>query len=114
MEIVEDDDERPCLGERFEQAPDAPERLLDRPTAVVVAERRRDPFSHARGVLAERHEPGDLGDGVLGCLTFAEACSGLNDLGDRPERDPLAVGETPALENRRLVRDRPGELERET
>ena len=100
-----DEDERALLGEAFEEAPPGGERLVapvaaELRLAAEAEEReqvRLDPRLVARA--GERVLDGlvDLGRDVVERVLLEDARLRLDDLAERPERDPVAVGEAAAL-----------------
>src|SRR5206468_1679970 len=92
VDVVEDTDERLLRRRSFEQLPERPGDLLARADDVVT-EQRADPLRRRTLELDVRQL--------------------LDDLDDRPVGDALAVGQTPAPNDSRLVQ-RGQELGRES
>ena len=103
VHVLDAHDERRAGGERLEQPPHRPERLLAAERAVVAADRRS-------------HAPGDplrvrlVGEQAVERLVAAEL---LHELAERPVRDPLAVGEAAAAQHGRRPADLAEQLGRE-
>ena len=101
VDVLDEDDERPAATELLEEAAHGPERLPAR--GGVCA----DCSEHAR-----RHELAVLG--VAHQLAHAVVATKRADhLDERPERDPVAVGEAAAGQNRRVVAQGCAELRRQ-
>ena len=105
MDVLHDDDERSLLGETLEEAAPGGERLVPAIAAELrfagEAEEREevrlDPRLVARA--GERVLDGlvDLGRDLVRRVLLEDAGLRLDDLAERPERDPVAVGEAAAL-----------------
>jgi hypothetical protein len=105
VKILEDEDERPLLGERFEEPAPRGEGLATAvaPEAGVCLEAdqgskmRLDPA----GIALLRECVFDSRVELLGCLRLVvplrDSCLRLDDLRKCPEGHPVAVGETAAL-----------------
>ena len=89
VQVVEDEHERALAGERLEQAAERPGDLARRGTSLARPE-RGDARSATRSAssLAGDERPDRLA--ALAPIALAD------DLGERPVRDPLAVGEAAA------------------
>jgi hypothetical protein len=90
VDVLEDDEDRPRACERLEQSPHRPEELLRRRAAA--------PLEHAEA-LDDKGSVGLVLHRVRNSLLAAET---LDELGQRPERDPVAVGEAAARGHRRV------------
>ena len=82
VHVLEHDEQRPLARQSLEEAPHRPEELLRR--AGVVAPECAEPLNDQIRVSLVAHR---VGHGVL-------AAEGADELRERPERDPVAVGET--------------------
>src|SRR4029079_5209803 len=60
-----------------------------------------------RGIV---DQAADLRPGDLGRVVLRDLCGLAHDLGQRPERDAVAVGKAPTAEDQRLARLAPGEV----
>ena len=96
VDVIDHDDERSLGGQRLEHARDRPERLLDREHGVDQTDRRADPLRHVRALRPE--ERLELGARVLQRVAVADPGDLPHDLGERPEGDAVAVGETAPTE----------------
>ena len=96
--------------ERLEEPPHRPERLLDARPRRRQADERRQPLGDELGRLGSRRQSaGDLRRAASAGGRLVDPGRVLDDLGDRPERDALAVGQAAAAERRsrrRPVADR--------
>ena len=99
VEILEDEDERPLLGKRLEEAPPGCERL-----SRVVAARIGAGSEAGEGAEVALHPPGflglvqdvldgcaKLGFGRLGVVALQDPGLRLGHLAQRPERDAVSV-----------------------
>ena len=96
LQIVEDHDERPFASLRLEQLADGPESLVGRADALDMAERRAEPLCDQLCVLVSGEARPDRRGEIV-------AVERPNDLAQRPEGDPLAVGETAAVDDGRAL-----------
>ena len=112
VEVLEDDDERPLLGHRFEKAAPGGEGRLPAVVAELGLGREADEGAQLRldpvRVAGVREDVGDsasqlLLDAVRGVL-LDDAGLGLDDLRERPERYAVAIGEAAALAPRDELR----------
>ena len=106
VHVLEHQDERPVRGERLEHAPGRTEGLLARRCTLARADGAGDARSDGRAFGIAREELRDPGLDV-----GAERLE--QDLAQRPERDPLAVREAPAGDDRGGVAEGGRELEGE-
>ena len=105
MDVLHDDDERALLRETLEEAPPGRERLVPAVAAelrlAAEAEQREEVLLDPRLVAGacERvlDRLVDLRRDLLRRVLLEHACLRLDDLAERPQRDPVAVGETAAL-----------------
>src|SRR5438552_362333 len=114
MDIVEHEHERSAGRLRLEEQTDGPERLL----RIGASGRQTDGLNHAVGdelslVDALDHR-GDPAAGDLLRIGFSEPGRLSHNLSNGPERDPLAVRETPSLEHQGALLRRATELLDET
>ena len=93
VQVLERDDERPARGDAREHAAKAPEELVDGIRGVGQADRRRSALRRGRVAVRERVE---LRAGQVERVVVVHARELAERLGDRPERDALAVGEAAA------------------
>ena len=107
VQVVDDGDERPVGGQDLEQPPHAPEHLLDGVHRPHEPDRRRDAVGHLGVAAGER---GELAARALGRVVLADVRRGAHGLGNRPERDPVAVGQAAAAHDHRRAAEAVGEL----
>ena len=93
VDVLQDDEERTRTGERLEQAPHRPEEFL-RPCGAATAE-------HAEALDDE----GGVGLGSHRVRHGRLAAEIADELRQRPERDPVSVGEAAAGHDRRVCTD---------
>ena len=105
VDVLDDDDERPLLGEPFEEAAPGGERLV----SAIAAELRfagepdeREQMRLDARLVARARERVldglvDLRRDLLGRVLLEDAGLRLDDLAERPQRDPVAVGEAAPL-----------------
>ena len=113
VDVIEQDDERRLRREDLEQAAHRPERLLDvAPARAVLAEpdRVRDAFGDLGAVLGVRDERAQLGARGVRRVRLVDRRGLLDQLGDRPERDALAVGQAPGRKHTGAIADARDEL----
>jgi hypothetical protein len=113
VQVLEDDDERAVLGELLEEAPPRCERLapLGRDVGCEAEQRTEVP---AHPVVGDGRL--ELRLDLLRRVALGDAGLGLDHLAERPERDPVAVGEAapvPPADQLRVLLDAPEELEDE-
>ena len=101
MHVVEDHDQRAHPGVPLEQLANGPERLFRAANAVRQADRARDS-------LRDQLRVGIVCDKPLDVLNESHVDQLSDNLGDRPEGDPFAVGEAAARDDRRSL----GEIRR--
>ena len=99
VDVVEHHGERCRLRDRLQERPDRPERLLDRAVAIGRGEELRE--RRARRTVRPEHRA-DLPLDLVRCVEVIQAGRLLHDLAHGEERDPLAVREAPASEDRGL------------
>ena len=99
VDVVEHDGERCRLGDRLQERPDRPERLLDRAVAFGRGEELRE--RRARRAVRPEHRA-DLPLDLVRCVEVIQAGRLLHDLAHGEERDPLAVREAAASKDRGL------------
>ncbi len=105
VDVLDDDDERTLLGETLEEAAPGGERLVAAIASELCfageAEEREEMRLDARLVAraGERvlDDLVDLRRDVLRRVLLQDARLRLDDLAERPERDPVAVGEAASL-----------------
>ena len=85
--VLDDQDVRPRLGQRLEQPAKRPHGLFSRPVLAREAERSRDRVGDDGAVALSVQEPGQS----FTCLAAGRLA---DHLAERPERDPLTIGET--------------------
>ena len=98
VDVLEDDEQRPFARERLEQAPHGPEELLRRSRSAAAE--RAEALDHERGVGLVAHR---VRHGLL-------AAEPLDELRQRPEGDPVAVGEAAPGGDGRVLADLGDEL----
>ena len=104
VQILEDEHERPAARQRLDELARCPEHLGKRVLLLREADGGSEPLEHLLVALAQ--EPRELGArgreivGVLDSRRFPER------LDERPERDPVAVGEASAADDERALRGR--------
>jgi len=96
VDVLEDDDERPLACERLEQLPRCPEGFLGGGRVAAEPDRRRDPVDDDRRILAVREQLRDPVPLLLEREAVPQLRNVADDLVERPERDPLAVGQAAA------------------
>ena len=106
VQVLEDEHERPLLGERLEEAPPGGERLAaavsaeaaSRPPGRRAGAGATRPSAASRSVIERALDGGVqlLGRFDLGVL-LEDPGLRLDDLRERPERDAVAVGEAASL-----------------
>ena len=102
MDILDHEDMRSCAGQGLEQPAERRQRLLRRPVDVDEPKRRRDAVGDERTVILTMHQRTERLTGVIpSCLT--------NHLAERPQRDPLPVGQAAADQSGCPVRHFGGE-----
>ena len=100
MEVVDDDDQRPAGRDRLDQPARRPECLFDRERARGQPDGGLEPLRHS--AVGGEHRPDPLARGLRRILVGDAGC--LPDhLGQRPERDALAVRQAPAAQDRDAV-----------
>jgi hypothetical protein len=114
MEVLEDDDERSLGGERLEQLPDRPVRLLRRGGGAGQPEELREALHDDRRVGHPPEEAADLPADLLRAVQIGDTGDRGEDLDDRPVRDAVAVGEAPAVRDDDVVGEEGDELLDET
>ena len=86
---------------------DAPEQFRDWELTTREAHRRCDPFDDGGAILLLDAEfvdqETDLGHGRLDRVVGRDLGDATHDLGDRPERDSVAVRQTPSSYDVRLA-----------
>ena len=105
VDVLDDDDERALLGETLEEAAPGGERLVPAIASQLrfagEAEEREEMCLDPRLVAGsgERvlHGLVDLRRDLLGRVLLEDASLRLDDLAERPQRDPVAVGEAATL-----------------
>ena len=93
MDVLDDDDERPLAGDLFEQPPHRPERLAPWRCRRGGPHRAEHPRCDQFAVL-------DAGERSVHACVAAER---IDDPDERPERDPVTVGETASGQDPDLV-----------
>ena len=103
MDVVDDGDKRPAAGDRLEQLADPPEQLRPRELRGGQSDRCGDPVGHGERVVRVAGDaPGDACDLVerlLEGILVVDAGGAPDDLGERPERDTVAVGQAAAAQH---------------
>ena len=105
VDVLDDQDERTLLGERLEEAPPGGERLVAAVAADLLLAAEAEERQQVRldaGLVAGPGErvldrPADLRCDVGRCVLLDDARLRLHDLAERPQRDPVSVGETATL-----------------
>jgi hypothetical protein len=103
LKVVEDEQQGEIEGERLEQLADRPERLVARGLGVGAPDSRGDPRRNDLRVRVVGKQRGDR-FGRRGPRGL------LHDLGERPERDALPVGEAATGQDRGPARNQGAEL----
>ena len=104
VDVLEHDHPRSYPRERGEQSPRTPEELLDRKRLARQAERRRH-ARDGRGPFLLGHARLEARASRGGFVVLSDARGVAHYLGERPERDALAVRQAPAAVHSRHVRD---------
>ena len=110
MNVVEQDSERPVLGEELEEAADAPEELRDLKRGIEQTDGR----GHPVGDLIIADELAEFLASRLRVVRLLDAGRIANHPDDGPERDALAVRETATADHANAVSDGIEELLGET
>ena len=100
MGVLQEDDERTSSGERLEELPCCPERLLVGGLTPGEPDRAENSVGDRVGVL-------------LAVERLRKVADLADDFAERPERDPLAIGRAVPLKHRRFFADGTYELSRE-
>src|SRR5207253_9735634 len=95
----------PLARERAHELPRAPEELLDRELRVREADRGRDAIDDGVALVV-REQPGELGARGLRRVVLADPGGVAHELDERPERDPLPVGQAAAAADPGLAVER--------
>ena len=104
LDVVEDDHERSVTGDMLEQLPHRPERLLDR-DLVTRPEQRSEALGDESAVRRRLDRTGKLGRRLGGRIALSHRGDVPERADQRPERDPLTVGEATATRDRRASCD---------
>jgi hypothetical protein len=107
MDVIDDHHQRLLAGERLEQLARSPEELRNGELPSSETHRRCDAVHHRGAVpfldTEILDQEADLRDrrfdGVVGC----DLGDASHDLGDRPERDAVAVRQTAATDDMRVA-----------
>ena len=97
VDVLEDHHERSVLGQELEEPAHGPERLPDI-SALIEPDRGGDSICDVRAILRVPDEIPHLGTRRLRRVRLRDAGRRPDHLGNRPEGDPLAVGQTPTPE----------------
>ena len=109
VDVLEQDDERARRGELLEELASPPVELLHGERLLREPDRGRDAGGHV-GVVVER---GQLRVRLLRAVALGDPGGLADGLGERPEADAVAVGETAATQNERVCVDGADELVQE-
>ena len=96
VQILERHDERTIHGQERQQLPHTPEQLLHGELRLREAHGRGNALDDVRVVRAEQRR--ELAPGGVGIVTVGDTGCLANDLDNRPESHPVAVGETASVE----------------
>ena len=103
VDVVDDDDERLSRQPSASRSrAGAPEELGDgnEPVESPTAEATRSTIASRSAVVAD--QAADLRPGGIGRVVLRDLRGLAHDLGQRPERDAVAVGQASTAEDRRL------------
>ena len=107
MDVVEQDDDRSIRGQDLEEPADAPEQLGQLEWLITPEpDRRGQPIED---LLVPDERP-DLRPGHVGRVVLVDRGRRADELDDRPERDAVAVRQTPPAGDEGLGPDGPQEL----
>ena len=110
LDVVEDHEERPSLGERLEELPNRPKRLVDARGCRGKPEEAAEPVADERRVGRTLEEKVQLSSGLARRIGIADARGTLQQLRDRPEGDPLPVRQAAPADDGRALADRRDQL----
>jgi hypothetical protein len=99
VDVVEHGHHRPFGSETLQQPAGRPVGLLDGARRIPQPDRRPHPVPDQRGVVDAIEELIDPGERARRRIGVADSGRLPNHLGQRPERDPLAVGKASALQH---------------
>ena len=105
VHVVEDGDERPLARERGDELPRAPEELLDRKLRAGEADGRRDALDHGVTFIL-RDEGAEFAARRVRRVVLVDPGCVAHELDERPERDPLPVGEAASAADAGLAGER--------
>jgi hypothetical protein len=94
VQVVEEDDQRLAVSERDEKLSGGPEPLFAGSLVLAQADQHGNPLGGALRILLALELRADLGACNIARIVVGDAGGVFDEFEDRPERDPVSVGET--------------------